>query len=254
MNIKEINGKHYIDAKVVMLATDKAENSLIRDYRGKLSYHRIYLTQEYLRDGLNSKSFHLYITSNEEIKESDWYLYYMDDKPDLMQCQDEAEAFRCNNHFSIKHICRKIIATTDSSLTKTIKQTILGDNGDWEKKLPQPSKEFIQLFIESYNKGEVITDVLVEAEELNYIKNGGGSYKLVSAEEAQQRFRELGFGEGKIEYQLKLKDNTIIIKEKEDIWDDIISDFFDKTSNGNFPKFHLLINYLKENYHPPVKK
>ena len=44
-------------------------------------------------------------------------------------------------------VCKKIIATTNASLD-----------------LPQPSKQFIEKYIEEYNKGNVITDVLVEYE------------------------------------------------------------------------------------------
>lgn len=42
---------------------------------------------------------------------------------------------------------REVLATTDTSLN-----------------LPQPSKQFIEKYIEEYNKGNVITDVLVEYE------------------------------------------------------------------------------------------
>ena len=48
-------------------------------------------------------------------------------------------------------LSEKIIATTDISLVK-------------EYNLPQPSQQFIQKYIEEYNKGNIITDVLVEYE------------------------------------------------------------------------------------------
>ena len=50
-------------------------------------------------------------------------------------------------------LSEKIIATTDISLVK-------------EYNLPQPSQQFIQKYIEEYNKGNIITDVLVEYEYL----------------------------------------------------------------------------------------
>ena len=42
---------------------------------------------------------------------------------------------------------REVLATTDDSL-----------------RLPQPSQQFIQKYIEEYNRGNIITDVLVEYE------------------------------------------------------------------------------------------
>ena len=48
-------------------------------------------------------------------------------------------------------LSEKIIATTDISLVK-------------EYNLPQPSQQFIQKYIEEYNRGNIITDVLVEYE------------------------------------------------------------------------------------------
>lgn len=65
-------------------------------------------------------------------------------------------------------VVKKIIATTDESLyfkdtNKNPKQYMgsyismsLGEN------LPQPSQQFIQKYIGEYNKGNIITDVLVE--------------------------------------------------------------------------------------------
>ena len=46
-------------------------------------------------------------------------------------------------------LSEKIIATTDISLVK-------------EYNLPEPSQSFIQKYIEEYNRGNIITDVLVE--------------------------------------------------------------------------------------------
>ena len=61
---------------------------------------------------------HLYFTTDEEIKEGDWYLFFATglDYAELMQCRDKEEANRCNNHFFIKRQCKKIIATTNSEL------------------------------------------------------------------------------------------------------------------------------------------
>jgi hypothetical protein len=58
--------------KVVMLATEKAEDCLYTS-SNKLFYHKGYLPQDYLKNHLNGKSYHLYLISNDEIKEGDWY-------------------------------------------------------------------------------------------------------------------------------------------------------------------------------------
>lgn len=59
----------------------------------------------------------LYLISDDEIKKGDWYLYYMDGvkDPELMQCQDDDEAKRCNSHPLIKPASKKIEASTDLS-------------------------------------------------------------------------------------------------------------------------------------------
>ena len=49
--------------------------------------------------------------------------------------------------------------------------------GAWYS-LPQPSKQFIQQYIEEYNKGNFITEVEVEYEELNEPKTGTGKTNI----------------------------------------------------------------------------
>ena len=95
--------------------------------------------------------------------------------------------------------CKKIIATTDTSL-KVIKLSNLGEN--WKDiSLPQPSQEFIQYFIEEYNKGNIITDVLVEYDDLH------------------KDYDEMGLYNPNISIQLKVNsDNTINIKSIKDSW------------------------------------
>ena len=80
---------------------------------------------------------HLYITSNEELKECDWVTGATGS---IIQCMHPEMVV----HRDIK----KIIATTDKSLG-----------------LSSPSPEFVQAYIKAYNAGESITDVMVEYEE-----------------------------------------------------------------------------------------
>ena len=135
----EINGRYYQECEVVMLATDKRSN---------LQLNVIHKTLFSDKEGaeIPSQPFqHLYIVSNEEIKKGDWYVIVQDSKKGYQVATKPAsiEEVSLQNKFN----CKKIVASTDKSLS-----------------LPQPSQAFIEKYIEEYNKGNVITNVLVEYE------------------------------------------------------------------------------------------
>ena len=175
-------------AKVVMLHTN--EPSKI----GNLITYQKRNLAKVIKEGINPigstvQFWNLYIISDDEIKEGDYFL--ADNRLNttsnkglpnwvLCKCTKVKNSWvYCNEIPDEGHNgdwCKKIIATTDESLyykdtSKNPKQYMgsyismsLGEN------LPQPSKQFIEKYIEEYNKGNVITDVLVE-------------YELVSNEE-----------------------------------------------------------------------
>ena len=93
---------------------------------------------------------HIYITSDEEIKEGD---YYYDNI--VLQVRQWKSFMIYNN---VQH--KKVIATTDTSLYIHQKETISLPERVFY--LPQPSQQFVEKYIEEYNKGNIITDVLVE--------------------------------------------------------------------------------------------
>lgn len=65
------------------------------------------------------KPIHIYqidFKKQHKIKKGDFYIFYLDDIPELMLCYDEDEADRCNNHPSIKYDSFKILKTTDKTL------------------------------------------------------------------------------------------------------------------------------------------
>ena len=95
---------------------------------------------------------------------------------------------------------KEVLASTDTSLK--INSELNNDNSI-KFQLPQPSQQFIEKYIESYNKGEVITDVLVEYD--SYNKN---------------MLPETGENINIMEYYPKVnpKDNTITIKKLKDSW------------------------------------
>ena len=174
--LKEIDGRKYQDCKVVMLATNKKVTdkpfnvgiTLCND--GKLRIGNPVGTSETRQN--------IYITSDEEIKEGDW-----------IQRNDELPVLYTNDFwfdFGVQY--KKIIATTDNLIT------VYRFNDDSDK-LPQPSQQFIEKYIEEYNKGNVITDIYV---------------RLIS--EWTTTIDEDG-GDSTFEYVLKINsDNTIDIK------------------------------------------
>ncbi len=176
--------------KVVMLPTNEKANALW------WSGHKLYVKgpEDPSRGELN----HLYFLSDEEIKEGDWvYCLREGFEPVLKQ---KVNPIGVNNDKMFK----KIIATTDTSLGNPYS----GDK-DAEKSslyelysLPQPSQSFIEKFVEEYNKGNVITEVMVEYEEIL------GDEGIIA------------FALGQTDKRLKVnpKDNTITIRKVKDSW------------------------------------
>lgn len=101
--------------------------------------------------------------------------------------------------------CKKIIATTDSSIA-CIKDTLsipqrrgLTNHYPTEKwVLPQPSQSFIKKFVEEYNKGNIITEVMVEYDSPEICENPLDS-----------KFASL---------KVNSKDNTTAIRKVKDSW------------------------------------
>ena len=161
------------------------------------------------------KHQHLYIILDDKIKEGDYFL--ADNRLNttsnkglpnwvLCKCTKVKNSWvYCNEIPDEGHNgdwCKKIIATTDESLN-----------------LPQPSKQFIQKFVEEYNKGNIIEDVLVEY---------GKEY--VDEKDA--------YGYNKL--KINPKNNTITIKKAKDSWtrEEVIElcrqAFIDGTYAGGF--------------------
>ena len=110
---------------------------------------------------------HLYIISDDEIKEGDWFI---NDLNQIKKCtsRDTEGYIDFEGGFNTKpSSCKKIIATTDTTLKITISPYLFPEGGACQSRdflLPQPSQQFIEKYIEEYNKGNIITDVLVEYE------------------------------------------------------------------------------------------
>ena len=185
-------------AKVVMLATNKIETeSRIGYYKDTLSLgnskydKRLSLFRSI--DGTSTPNpQHLYIISDDEIKENNTH-FYNPHSGQLHISGNHTDYIAIN-----KNGCKKIIATTDVSLG-----------------LPQPSQQFIQKFIEEYNKGNVITEVMVEYE---LISNEEYFLNTINPDDDVPYFDE--------NLKINPKDNTITIKKVKDSWnrEEILND------------------------------
>lgn len=132
----------------------------------------------------------LYIVSDEEIKEGDWFIANQAPRkciridsntscPYITLQKDEEIG-----HFKTWH--NIVIASTNPSLN-----------------LPQPSQSFIDKYISEYNKGNIITDIMVEYEEYDHDEE----WSDISG--AYETFKE----------RVKVsKDNTITISKIRDSW------------------------------------
>ena len=138
-------------AKVVMLPTNEKAGTIWKTTNGQLIHTHV--SGEYKEKYTPQ---HLYITSDDEIKEGDWCI---DSNGSIYQ-HKKGKSF--THYFQGK----KIIATTDSSLRVSkfshYSQDLMKVAVYKDYILPQPSQQFIEKYIEEYNKGQQITDILVE--------------------------------------------------------------------------------------------
>lgn len=143
-------------AKVVLLSTNQRSNLWITD-RGL-----VYNPNEWFDNSRHSK--HLYLISDREIKEGDWYLYLELGVYKLLKCTGQYKSDDTDKVFSDK--AKKIEATTDPELQ-------LGHNvgRGFVCNVHKISQNFIKKYVEMYNKGTPIVDVMVDIKIL-YSPNG----------------------------------------------------------------------------------
>ena len=200
-------------AKVVMLPTNQKTKYLmvysdVEKTKGKL-----------ILNGLKNDEYkeyqHLYIISDDEIKEGDWF-YNIHSKI----------VGRAAFNSGKDELAKKIIATTtDTSLYIHQKETVSLPERVFY--LPQPSQQFIQKFVEEYNKGNVITDVLVEYEvdkvtmACTCTDSSIGcpfSYYDGINECCRKRFPNGEYWDKTFKVKINPKDNTITIKKVKEIY------------------------------------
>ena len=169
-------------ARVMLIPTEKATCLFISN--GRLAnYHK-----PQLGDGKDVVNYELYIISDDEIKKDDW-------------CYDEYNktVFK-NNSKGNPGASKKIIASTNENMY------ILHDNGvlgQGVTRFPQPSQAFIEKYVKQYNKGNIITDVLVE-----YGMSSTPINNTISIADYIHDFKP----------KVNSKDNTITIRKLKDSW------------------------------------
>lgn len=235
--------KQFKRAQVIMLPAKKSKLYISSNKKLYLAY------KDYNGKELSGCTLHhLYTISDDEIKEGDWCIEG-NKHPNLFQVKEFNSVTgivrEINGKPYILDACRKIIATTDTSLKEIIK-----NHNDFDSvfSYPQPSQQFIEKYIKSYNKGEVIADVLVEYEEK-------------SNEDIQRELGIFGHDEGLLESEyneyiktnsidklrVNPKDNTITIKKLKDSWNrEEVRGLLIKFHN-EFPERYNLEQWIKEN-------
>lgn len=175
----------YKRAKVIMLPTKYIKKPYRENGFASIGDNDKLFTKTQLKENWQFKynPQHLYVISDDEIKVGDWFL--TDDRNSksenngnpiwkLLKCDSITNKWiESNSEKGIGYNpdwSKKIIATTDDLW---VKEPILNQLGHFNNyPLPQPSQQFIQKYIEEYNKGNVITDVLVEYETTQYNSSG----------------------------------------------------------------------------------
>ena len=146
--------------KVVMLTTDGSSRLYI--LMGRLCRSSISYGQEIFP---NAQNMHLYITSDNEIKAGDWCYH--------LGFQRIEKWTKNSSKDSDKSLRKKIIATTDPYLNcKQLESCYKSLTGKCicSDKIPQPSESFIKAYIEAYNSGNKINDVMIDGEDIRPAK------------------------------------------------------------------------------------
>ena len=150
------------ECNVVMVSTEN--KTRLYSYKGDLAFSNDYEKVED-EDFTNQ---HLYITSDDEIKEGDWCFYESKNLEDILdndmvfqagkesRCiQYNKETINCSfNTWLYKEECKKIIATTDKlKIGEDIQEDLTPEGQVWDTRsypiyLPQPSQSFIKEYCE----------------------------------------------------------------------------------------------------------
>lgn len=212
--IINIGDKFYKKCKVAMLPIEKAiKGCILKDM--VLGGFRINKDKDgYQYNPKNFIAQHLYILSDEEIKENDFFLWkdkvykFHYDRGYGIQTKTQETIIFNNEEFSgnaiVNHsnVVGKIIATIDPELTFTAKEHTKDLMKGCDYYLPRLSNAFLKAYCEQGG----IDDVLVE-------------YELVQTTSKEDYKYSNGQSNLNYEYRLKIApDNTITIKPMKENW------------------------------------
>jgi len=155
----------------VHLVPTEDKSHIINDRAIGLQYNSIPLDNTL---GYNPQ--HLYFTSDEDIKEGDWFIT-IDENQEIIHAVDE-QWRALQKYEGLKELSRKIIASTDPKLYQLHDNGVLGQG---ITRIAQPT----QAFIEAYCKQGGIDKVLVE-----YETNNVNSQEVMFHEEHKEYFFE----------------------------------------------------------------
>lgn len=209
--------------QVILLETKK--KSSIWSNKGR----RLYYNQANFNDVDDEIRYHLYILSSDEIKEGDWYI---DDTNTIRQSITSDKEY-----WSVRKDYKKIIASTNTSLSGIFVEKELEDGQNFldKIKLPQPSQSFIEKYISEYNKGNIITDIMVEYEEY-----------------ATETTYTLGIDSSIPLFRPKIsKDNTITISRVEVNYKGFVEELWER-EQLELPIDRTLLIKLSNKYNTPI--
>jgi hypothetical protein len=251
-------------AKVIMLPTKNDSNIKLWDSNELSLNHQKKTFRTFIFQ-------HLYIISDDKIKEGDWCLTGL---KIVRQCNGftYSQDGKTLNGYTFTDgtadtfsSCKRIIATTDTSLTTnsifgidSFDSSIFGGKSEIIKlpnlfKLPQPSKEFIEKYVECYNNGNIITEVLVEYEEWYSLQKYNG-FEFVHKDWTKKDNIKGGiydFNKTKQKLKVNPKNNTITIKTINPKGEHIlkfVKDFINEFPNENLEYLQLRTeSWIKQN-------
>jgi len=153
--------------KVVMLPTEKApdkDDIILIDFKDNtnplLAYASEHAKDISIETQGNINHQHLYLISDDEIKEGDWVIENSNIIVKVVSLFEDNCLVKNNTAYNTNlKLCKKIVATTDNSINVNYP-------------IAEIPESFIQAYIESYNNGKPITEVDLEYKLDNYNLKG----------------------------------------------------------------------------------
>jgi hypothetical protein len=162
---------------------------------------------------------HIYITSDEKIKDGDWVLSFLDDESYEQPFKIEKTHFNCG--FDFKEDFKKIILTTDQDLIKDGVQAIDDEFLEWFVKNSSCERVDVTTFFSGINYPY---EIIIPKEEPNWseLENSGLDKPLVLNKEfKQETLEEFAKREAKIDTKELIQNNTEEAHTKPPTYEDV---------------------------------